>query len=90
MTKTATKTHKASTKGYDLDAGVGVNWATNDYGWGLNEMPHMAVLLHPLQGMTLWGPFVNEDAAHAWIRLFCLGRIISSLRLHQYLFVFIA
>ena len=45
---------KPKTPGYDLDAGVGVQWATNDYGWGLEEMPHMAVLMHPLQGMTLW------------------------------------
>jgi hypothetical protein len=59
---------KPKTPGYDLDAGVGVQWATNDYGWGLEEMPHMAVLMHPLQGITLWGPFVNEDAAHAWVR----------------------
>lgn len=52
---------------YELDAGVGVNWETNAYGWGLEQMPYMAVLHHPIHGMALYGPFVSEDAAIAWI-----------------------
>lgn len=54
--------------GYVLDDGVGVKWDTNKHGWGLEQAPHIAVLIHPIHGMSVWGPFVSEDAAHAWVR----------------------
>lgn len=62
----------AKTKGsggphYVLDDGVGVCWETNKHGWGLDRVPAVAVMHHPLKGMTFHGPFVDENAAHLWI-----------------------
>ena len=53
---------------YVLDAGVGVNLKPNVNGWGADSPPHLAVLVHPLKGMTFWGPFITETAAHEWVR----------------------
>jgi hypothetical protein len=53
---------------YVLDNGVGVDWATNEHGWGLNRMPYLAVMVHPLHGIQAHGPFIDEDAASKWIR----------------------
>lgn len=61
-------TAKKKQSNYVLDTGVGVNFETHDRGWGLKETPHLAVLTHPIQNMTMWGPFINEDAAHKWVR----------------------
>ena len=58
----------AEKPGYAVDDGVGVEWAVNKHGWGLERCPHMAVAFHPIRGTTLWGPFVDEDAARKWIR----------------------
>lgn len=51
-----------------LDDGVGVSLAPNPHGWGVDNAPHIAVLMHPIKGMSFWGPFVDEDAAHRWVR----------------------
>jgi hypothetical protein len=50
-----------------VDKGVGVNWETNANGWGLEHGPYIAVLMHPVKGMTFRGPFISEDAANLWV-----------------------
>lgn len=64
----ATKTKTSKAEKYALDAGVGINWQPNANGWGLEQAPYLAVLLHPIHGMVIHGPFLDEDAAHKWIR----------------------
>lgn len=65
----ARKKAAASSKSrYVVDAGVGVRWETNKNGWGLERTPAVAVMHHPIKGMTVHGPFLDEDAAHTWVR----------------------
>lgn len=68
MAKAKAKTAASRKSRYVVDAGVGVDWKTNPHGWGLERQPAVAVMYHPLKGMSVHGPFLDEDAAHTWVR----------------------
>jgi hypothetical protein len=53
---------------YVVDAGVGIQWETDERGWGLKTGPYTAALFHPLRGLSVYGPFLDEDAAYRWVR----------------------